>query len=109
MDEAGTEKKQSRWRDALKTIVVVLLYLIPLFWLWSRTGYPDNLGVHITAHGKAGLLENWWYSYLLLERHQLWDIVTFAYMWTAVAAIIGWVIWALMQDRKAKAAADKAT
>jgi hypothetical protein len=102
MDEAGANKKQSRWRDTLKVMFVVLLYMVPLFWMWGRTGFPDDLGVHITAHGKAGLLESWWYSYLLLERHRPWDLVTFAYMWAAAAGILGWVAWVIMQNRKAK-------
>lgn len=101
-----TTAKPSRWRQALKTIFFAVLYMVPLLWLWNKTDYPRSFGIHITAHGKAGLLENWWYSYLLLKRHHLWDIAAFAYMWAAVAAIVGWLGWAIISERKASRAQD---
>jgi len=48
------------------------------------------LGIHIAAHGKTGLLENWYYSYLLLQPHHFLDVLTFIYMW---AIVIGFVAW----------------
>lgn len=84
------ETGMAGWKKALLTIAVVLGYMIPLFVLWTKTGYPDSLGVHITAHGKAGLIENWYYSYLLVERHRALDDVAFAYMWAPIAGFIGW-------------------
>ena len=83
---ADTSNRWPWW----KTVGVVLVYMIPLFWLWSRTDFPDSLGVHITAHGKAGLIENWYYSYLLVERHHPLDDVAFLYMWGPIAGFIGW-------------------
>jgi hypothetical protein len=73
-----------------KTILFSIAYMIPLFWLWNSTDFPDSLGIHITAHGKTGLLENWYYSYLLLQRHRLIDVVTFIYMW---AIVVGFLVW----------------
>lgn len=78
--------KGSWWKVLLGT----LAYMIPLFWLWNRTDYPDSLGVTITAHGKAGLLENWYYSYLLVERHRVMDDLTFLYMWAPILGLIAW-------------------
>jgi hypothetical protein len=101
MEQAKPEKK-SRWRETWSVIVTVIAYMIPLIWLWEQTGYPDEFGIHVTAHGKAGLLENWWYSDLLLERHRIVDIVTFAYMWAAVVGIVAWLGWAVVKDRRAK-------
>jgi len=101
MDEtvgSETGKKPGAWLRALKTIFCVLAYTFPLFWLWNRTGYPDSLGVHITAHGKCGLIEHWWYSYLLLERHRPWDVVLFVYTWAPVAGFIGWMIWSIRRE-----------
>jgi hypothetical protein len=92
----------------LRVFAGVIAYMIPLFWLWNRTDFPDGLGVHITAHGKVGLLENWWYSYLLVERHRPWDLVTFAYMWAVVAGFVAWIGWALWRDRQGKNAAEEA-
>lgn len=100
-DENGQEKP-SRWRSGLKVFAVMLSYMIPLFWLWSKTGYPDSLGAHILARGKAGLIESWWYSYLLLGRDTSWDILTFVYMWLPVLGCVIWLGRAFVQDRKAK-------
>lgn len=92
VDKAG---RASWW----KTILCSIAYMIPLFWLWDNTGFPDSLGIHITAHGKIGLLENWYYSYLLLERHHFLDVVTFIYMW---AVIVGFLAWLGLSFGKAK-------
>ena len=89
-------RKASWW----KTILFVLAYMIPLFWLWNRTDFPDSFGIHITAHGKVGLTESWYYSYLLLERHRILDVVTFIYMWVVIVGFVGWV--AFKQLRKIK-------
>ena len=93
-------KPHSRWREAMKVIAGTLCYMLPLFWLWSATDYPDGLGVHIEAHGKVGLLENWWYSYLLIERHRPLDVLTFVYMWAAVLGLIGWIISGVVRERR---------
>lgn len=74
-----------------KIVLFTLAYLIPLFWLWSITDFPDSMGIHITARGKTGLLENWYYSYLLLQRHHFLDVVTFIYMWLIVVGFFAWV------------------
>jgi len=99
---ATQENKPSRWRQNLKVIVGTVTYMLPLFWLWNKDNYPDGFGVHITAHGKAGILESWWYSYLLVQRHHLWDIVLFVYMWAIVIAFAAWVIRGVWKDRAAK-------
>ena len=87
------KKPKGGWRQNLTIIVGTVAYMIPLFWLWDRDGYPDGLGVHITAHGKVGMIENWWYSYLLVERHQGLDIALFLYMWAPLLAVIGYFAW----------------
>lgn len=89
--EPPRDTGMAAWKKASLTIAVVLGYMIPLFVLWTNTDYPDSLGVHITAHGKAGLIENWYYSYLLLERHHALDDLAFAYMWAPVVGFLGWL------------------
>ncbi|MEO6152867.1 MAG: hypothetical protein ABIT09_05085 [Croceibacterium sp.] len=96
-------KKTSKWRlrKALRVIGVTLAYMLPLLWLWAKVDFPDSVGLDITAHGEGGLIESWWYSYLLLERHTMLDIVTFAYMWAGVVAIIAWIVLPIWRSRKA--------
>jgi len=86
-DRVAKQPKGRWWKILLAT----LAYLIPLFWLWERVNFPDSLGVQIAAHGRVGLLENWYYSYLLLGRHRFLDIVTFAYMWAPPVGYVGWL------------------
>ena len=102
MSESVEARKPSRWREALKVFAIVVPYMIPLFSLWNKTGFPDDLGVHIAAHGKAGVIESWWYSYLLIEMHRFWDVVTFIYMWAAVAGFLIWVVTLVVADRRSK-------
>lgn len=90
-DVGGSGKSRNR-RKILLIAGLTLGYMIPLFWLWSATNFPDSFGVVIKVHGKAGLLEEWWYSYLLLNRPNALDLATFAYMWLPIAGLIGWVI-----------------
>lgn len=87
---AGETRKKTNWRSWWMTVLCTLAYMIPLFWLWIHIDFPDSLGVHITAHGRAGLLENWYYSYLLVERHHILDDVAFAYMWAPIVGLVGW-------------------
>ena len=105
MDEsapADESKAKGGWRQNLLIIIGTLGYMVPLFWLWSETEFPQGFGIHITAHGKGGLLEHWWYSYLLVQRAQPWDIVLFLYMWAPVAGFIGWLIWKWWNGREHK-------
>src|SRR5262249_664736 len=93
-DEQGYQPVDKPARESWwKTILFSLAYMIPLFWLWDRTGFPDSLGIHISAHGKTGVLEDWYYSYLLIERHTVLDIVTFLYM---CAVVVGFAAWATL-------------
>jgi hypothetical protein len=75
-----------------QTLLFTVAYFIPLFYLWARIDFPASLGVHITAHGTTGLLENWYYSYLLLQRHRPLDLISFCYMWVIVIGPIGWLL-----------------
>jgi len=97
--DPAPEKPKGKWRQALLTIGGVIAYMIPLFWLWSSVGWPESFGITITAHGKAGLLENWYYSYLLVERPSLIDDVTYLYMWAPIAGLIGWFGWKQYRSR----------
>ena len=80
-------------RYRCKAGLVTGAYMIPLVGLWIWTDYPDGLGGHIDGFqwwtGK--LVGYYYYSYLLLERHRLLDLVTFIYMWAPVAAGTVWL------------------
>lgn len=91
-----TAQKGNWW----KIILWSAGYMIPLIWMWSRTDYPDSFGVHITAHGRAGLAESWYYSYLLLKRHHVLDVITFVYMWSIVIGLIAWIASKQLQKTK---------
>src|SRR5438067_12685369 len=83
------------WR--LEILGVAVAYILPLLLLWSATGFPDSLGVHISTHGKSRLLENWYYSSLLLRRHSLLDLITFLYMWAPILGLVGWLAFKLLR------------
>ena len=84
------QKASVNWKTWFVALGSSLAYMIPLEMLWTKSSFPDSFGVHITAHGQTGLLENWWYSYLLIQRHRLVDVATFAYMWLPVAGVAAW-------------------
>lgn len=99
LPESTPGKPKGKWRQTLLMIVGIIGYMIPLFWLWSSIDWPKGFGITITAHGKAGLIENWYYSYLLLRRPSLIDDFTFLYMWIPVAGFVGWFGWSLYRKR----------
>lgn len=101
-DGSDTQAKQSTWRKNLIVIGSSVLYMIPLFWMWSSADYPDSFGVTITAHGKAGLFENWWYSYVLPQRPDPLDWTLFFYMWAPIVGFLGWAICVTLRERGVK-------
>lgn len=106
MDDEQASANETFWDNALKTLLVMLCYMPPMFWLWSKTDFPKSFGIRITAHGKGAVLEEWWYSYLLLERHHVWDILTFAYMWAPLIGFVGYLLWTKLGKRDHGAAAE---
>ncbi|MDE2302203.1 MAG: hypothetical protein KGK11_06550 [Sphingomonadales bacterium] len=106
MDQTGpvenSDKTKGGWRRNLKIVAYTILYMIPLFWMWNKAGYPDGFGIHITAHGKSGLLENWYYSYPLIQRGQFLDIMLFIYMWAVIVLCAGWVAWSVIKSRRSR-------
>jgi hypothetical protein len=87
-DDSNSDPAMQRSFSRLAIFAIVIAYMVPLLALWSITDFPDSFGIHIAAHGKAGLLENWYYSYLLIGRHQILDLLTFLWMWMPLAAIL---------------------
>jgi hypothetical protein len=93
-DSFGEPPQRVGWKKWLLITGFAAVYAIPLFfWLLRKIDFPDSFGVRITAHGKAGVFDTWWYSYLLVERHRPLDLVTFAYMWIPVVAFAGWLAY----------------
>jgi hypothetical protein len=101
-EPADRGKKGSWWKHLLGFVA----YGIPLIWLWIRTDYPDSFGVQITAHGRVGGIERWFYSYLLLERHHILDVFTFVYMWVPIIGYIGWIAYPSLRKFKFSLYAD---
>jgi len=99
-DAAGQEpaKATGKWHKNLAVIGITIAYMIPLFWLWTETGWPEKFGIRIVAYGKAGLFENWYYSYLLLRRPSLINDFTFGYMWAPILGFAGWLAWVLFRQ-----------
>jgi hypothetical protein len=93
-------------RSWWKTMLAVGAYMIPLFWLFSLTGFPESFGVP-RCHGRGCEIEDWYQSYLFLERHQPLDIVTFLYMWAPVAWFIGWFAFRKFRGTKLSFYADE--
>jgi len=93
-------KQPYPWRKTLLTVGGTIAYLIPLFWLWHDTGWPESFGIRITDHGRAGLIENWYYSYLFLTGPNFIDLVAFLYMWAPVAGFLIWLGSAFYPDRR---------
>lgn len=90
MADPAPRPRRSQWVQALRMIAFVLAYLLPLFWLWHRTGWPERFGVTVD-HGRIGLYENWYYSYHLLQGQSVLDLVTFLYMWAPVVGYLAWL------------------
>ena len=86
--ERAVTPSKGRW----KIIVGSLAYFGLLFWLKELTGFPDSFGVHETCTGKGCIFDDWYYSYVFMERHRPLDVVTFLYMWAPLAALIAWFL-----------------
>ena len=99
-------KKSKAWGN-VKIVVGVVAYMLPLFWLWRLIGFPEASSIHITAHGRAGLIENWWYSYLLIQRHRPLDVLCFAYMWAGIIVLFYPLARDLWRSRHSKTSVNK--
>lgn len=97
---SAPKAKASHWPRTLKIIAAVAVYMVPFFWMKEAVNYPDSFGVHITAHGKAGAIEAWWYSYLLLERPNVRDLALFAYMWVPIVGSLALFTWKAIGARR---------
>ena len=88
-DETEAEVDQAKiTRDHdLKWIFFVLLYGAGYLWLLGETDFPDSFGFKFD-HGNTGVFKEYWYSYLLLQRHRPWDIALFAWLWGSALAFV---------------------
>ena len=96
--EPVNKPPKGRW---WKIILFAFAWVVPSFWLMSEVRYPDSFGVHYqSSTGRGQTAEQFYYSYLLLERHHLLDVITFAWMWAPLVGIIGWIVYAQIQSPK---------
>ena len=93
--EPEVQQPKGRWTWFFGTIA----YMIPLFFLWSKTGFPESFGV-AECHGKGCWIDDWYHSYLLVEQHSLLDIVTFLYMWAPIVALVGYFVLPKLRGTK---------
>jgi hypothetical protein len=85
----------------LKQMGAAIAYVVPCFWLWSLIDYQDLIGARWTrSSGRGETLEEWYYSYLLLERHHVLDLITFVYMWAPLAGFVGWIAFRALRRTK---------
>ena len=85
------EAKRRQRRTTLITIAVMVPWVIGWIWLMGLADYPKSFGFSL-GHGKGALVVALFESYLLVERHHLWDLALFIWMWAPIAGGIGW--WA---------------
>jgi hypothetical protein len=90
-----------------KWIAIVLFWMTGYFWLRGETDFPDSFAVRL-PHGQAGVFEEYWYSYLLLERHQPWDIALFVWLWGTAIAIF-WYLRSRVTAKDAKSNNEEAS
>ena len=83
--EPKAPKPKGRW----KWVVGTLAYMALVFWFWSMTDFPDSFGVQ-ECRGRGCIFEDWYHSYLLIERHRLLDIATFLVMWVPIVGYIAY-------------------
>ena len=101
-DTQSSTSKMDAFARNMTMLLGALAYLTPFLILESNLNYPDCFGVHLSHNGRAAVLEEWWYSYLLIQRHRFWDIVLFLYMWGPLLGLIGWQIWKWWKGRENK-------
>jgi hypothetical protein len=97
------------WLRLQKIALIVGVYFLPLFLLWTAAGYPDDYRLETKAHGAAAIIENWWYSYLLLKHPNAVGLLTFFYMWMPVVSALVWLIYITKKDRIKNFDDDQAT
>ena len=97
----GAPPPRRSLRRNLLLFAAVLAYIVPLFWLQGKAHYPDSFGLHLLAHGRGRLIEEYYDSYVLIERRHLWDVVLFLYMWAPAVAGLAWIGASLLPGRGA--------
>ena len=98
------------YQNTVVLLPTLIAYFVPLFYLWNKVDYPESLGLGSFDNGRAGVFESWWYSYKLLGRHHVWDLILFVYMWLGPALIGTWFVrWQATQKKASSQENDAAT
>jgi hypothetical protein len=93
LDAGEADVKERRGRG-WKQLVFAVAWVIPTFWLMGQDDYPDSFGVHYQSKtGRGQTAEDFYYSYLLLQRHHVLDVITFAFLWAPFLGLIGWIAY----------------
>jgi hypothetical protein len=92
------EAKAIKSRRGWIIFLLVLLWVGPSFWLMDQDGYPESFGIHYhSMSGRGQTAEQFYYSYVLLQRHHVLDVITFAWMWAPLIGTVIWVVYSLIR------------
>jgi hypothetical protein len=95
------EARAARSRRSWIRFLLVLPWAGVSFLLMDQDGYPDSFGIHYhSTTGKGMVVEQFYDSHVLVQRHHLLDIITFAWMWAPLVGAIGWVVYGLLHSPK---------
>lgn len=95
------EARAAKSRRAWIIFLFALLWAGPSFLLMDQDGYPESFGIHYhSTSGRGQTFEDFYYSYVLLQRHHLLDVITFVWMWAPLVGILVWVVYAQIRSPK---------
>ena len=80
------------------TILLILLWVGAQFWVSYKIGWPDSYGFE--CRGKGCLFVHMAHSAKLLRGGSAYELTLFALLWSWVALIVGWAIYALLKRRR---------
>jgi hypothetical protein len=80
-----------RNRGTIAFWAAVLAWGVGIAALSVLAKYPGSFGMRFGS-GRAGLIETFLYSYLLVERHHWWDIALIAWMWGPLLGLAAWAM-----------------
>lgn len=89
VDPAEASRRQRR--QVFIAFAVMVPWVIGWIWLMAKADYPESFGFSL-GHGKGAMVVALFESYLLVERHQWWDLALFTWMWAPIVGGLGWYL-----------------
>jgi hypothetical protein len=95
------EVRAAKSRRGWIVFLFALVWIGPSILLMDQDGYPDSFGIHYHSRtGRGQTFEQFVDSYVLLQRHHVLDVITFAWIWAPLVGAIGWVVYGLLHSPK---------